>query len=405
MDARSYVLLLLVPPLIAPLISEDVIVGVLAIVLIFFSALNRKEISLKVSSVNEETSFFNTLLLSLILYLSVFTGIPAYIVMASMFIVITHNLKGSSLQNIIVFTFFGFIYFFYYFYVSSYQINYNMLFFLSLIGGLTAALVESIDVTSDKRVTILLAVATVYLIFDIYSFNAPLNDLAIAFVVAFLLSLSAMKSGIADESGLMSATLIGTLVIVFTDLRYFIILVSFYMIGSISTKYKYALKREKGVAEPAGGARGYSNVFGNSLSPMFFAISYGVYGYELFLISFIASVATALGDTMASEIGKTSQKVYLISNLKPVTPGVSGGVSLIGELAAFAGVAIVATLSVTMQVLNIQSAAIALIAGFLAIHVDSLLGATLEEEGYLTNSGVNFLATLSAGAFCYLALF
>jgi len=404
MDLRSFVLLLLVPPLAAPLIPEDIMVGVLAIILISFSAVKRKDIRLKVSSVNEETSIFNTLLLSLLLYLSVFMGIPAYIVMASMFIVAAYTIKGGSLQNIVVFTVSGFLYFFYYFFLSSFDLNYNMLFFLSLIGGLTAALVESIDVNSDKKVTILLAVSTVYLIFDIYSFNAPMNDLAIAFIVAFLLSMSAMKSGIADESGLMSATLVGTLVIVFTDLRYFIILVSFYMLGSVSTKYKYKLKRDRGVAEPAGGARGYSNVFGNSLSPMFFAISYGVYGYDLFLISFVASVATALGDTMASEIGKTSQKVYLITNLKKVTPGVSGGISVIGELAAFAGATIVASLSVAMQVLNIQGATVALIAGFLAIHVDSLLGATLEEGGYLTNSGVNFLATLSAGGFCYIAL-
>jgi uncharacterized membrane protein len=42
------------------------------------------------------------------------------------------------------------------------------------------------------------------------------------------------------------------------------------------------------------------------------------------------------------------------------------------------------------------------LAAFVAVHIDSLLGATLEEWGYLTNSAVNFLATLSAGIITYL---
>ncbi|HID43425.1 MAG TPA: TIGR00297 family protein [Archaeoglobaceae archaeon] len=395
-------LLLVIPALVAPLIPERIVLSILLITLISFSALRR--IRLAVTDVDDETSFFNTLLFTSIMYFTTFFGVPESIVIAAMFIVTAHEIRGGSLRNILVFTVFGFFYFFYYSYVTSEIISFDTLFFLSLTGGLTAALIESIDVRSDKRATMAIAVATVYLVFHIYSFNVQTIDLAIAFTVAFLLSLAAMKSGIADESGLMSATLVGTLVIVFNDIRFFLILISFYLVGSISTKYRYSIKFERGVAEPAGGARGYSNVFGNSLAPLFFAMSYGAYKEPFFLVSFVASVAAALGDTMASEIGKTSENVYLITNLEKVEPGMSGGISVKGELAALTGSFIVVLLSFSLQMINLQYALVALVSGFIAVHVDSILGATAEEKGYLTNSGVNFFGTLSSGLFCYLFL-
>ncbi len=400
-DNRMLVLLLLIPALAGPLLPGKIVLSILLIILLVYSASQR--ISLAINDVDFETSIFNTLLFANVVYFSTFFGVPESIVLAALFIVAAHEFRGVSLQNIGVFTLFGLAYFLYYQQVTATPIDYNMLFFLSLVGGLTAALVESIDVSSDKRATMVLAVATVYLVFDIYKFNVNSFDLAIAFLIAFLLSMAAMKSGIADESGLMSATLVGTLVIVFTRIEFFLLLVTFYLVGSVSTKYKYDYKMEQGVAEPAGGARGYANVFGNSLAPLFFAMTYGVYGHDIFLLGFVASVAAALGDTMASEIGKASDKVYLITNLSKVSSGISGGISVKGEIAALLGAAIIAIASFPLNILvSWQYILVAIVAGFLAIHVDSILGATVEEKGYLTNSGVNFVSTFSSGLFCYI---
>ena len=402
LNNRELMLLLVIPPLIAPLIPERIIFSILLITLIAIPAF--RKVRLAITDVDYASSIFNSILFASIMYSTVFLGVPESIVLAALFIVIAHEFRGHTLQNIAIFTVFGFAYFFYYTYLTSTPVSFDTLFFLSLMGGVTAALIESIDVRSDKRATMVLAVAIVYLIFDIYSFNARSYDLAIAFAIAFGLSLAAMKSGIADESGLMSATLVGTLVIVFNDIRFFLILVTFYLAGSVSTKYKYSIKFERGVAEPAGGARGYSNVFGNSLAPLFFAMSYGVYNNDLFLISFVASIAAALGDTMASEIGKTSSNVYLITNFNKVNPGISGGISVKGEIAALIGALIVVLISLGLNIINLHFGIIALVSGFMAVHVDSILGATAEKKGYLTNSGVNFLGTLSSGLFCYLFL-
>ncbi len=389
------------PSILIPFADTWIVLGIFAPILLIYTVYEGEKIKIGVSRLNSSTSYFNTYILSIILLLSTFLGIPHYIVGVAIFMLIGHEIKRGSIFNIGIFTIIAFLYLNFFFAMKNIPVDEEFLFFLSLMGGITAALVESIEVESDKRTTLLLATPTVLLIFNIYGIYASFDQLVYAFIFSFILGLVAMKTGVADESGLMSATLIGTLIIVFTDIRFFLILASFYIIGSFATKFKYSLKLDLGIEEPAGGARGYANVFSNSMPALFFALNYHVTGSDIFLVAFVASIATALGDTMASEIGKTSGNVYLITNFKPVSPGESGGVSVLGEVSALVGSIIVVVIAVLLAVLPLTYAPIAIIAGFIGVHVDSFLGATLERMRYLTNSGVNFLAALSTIVVCY----
>lgn len=323
------------------------------------------------------------------------------IVYASLFLSFFYEFKRSPLWNIGIFTCAGLLYFTIYDLFNSILNPVEYLVFISLAGALSASLIDTLKTSADKRVTMLIAVATTFAIFKIYIPSASLESLAIAFAVSFILSLLALKAKIADESGLMSATIVGTVTILFTDLRFFAVLLLFYLLGSITTRYKYSLKLNLGIAEPSGGARGFSNVFGNSLAPLFFAMQFGVTKDLSFALAFISSVATALGDTMASEIGKTARNVYLITNFKKVRPGTSGGISVIGEISAFCGCVIVFLFSFALGLIDLHHGVPILAAAFIGIHFDSVLGATLEEKNYLNNSAVNFLATLFSGFLCY----
>jgi uncharacterized protein (TIGR00297 family) len=400
-------LLAITPSVLLPYLEFRDVLGIFSIFFLLFLFYSGKRIRFTLSNPGIETSYFNYYAISIILIVLTLS-VPEYIAGASIFMVIAFELlsrvkktKGASLINISVLTTFSVIYFLFYFVSTGLSYSIDFILFLSLIGGITGALIMSVDTESDKRVTLLLSTFTVFLIFNIYGFSARFDQLFFAFILSFILALSAMRAGVADESGLLSATLIGTLMIVFTDIRFFIVLLSFYIIGSFATKYRYSMKKEMGIEEPAGGTRGYANVFANSLSALFFAMNYGVYGSDLFLVSFVASVAAALGDTIASEIGKTSRKVYLITNFERVRAGESGGISLIGEISALAGCGVIVLIAVLSGILPPSLSTIPLIAGFIAVHVDSVLGATLEKYGYLTNSGVNFFATLSTMVFCY----
>ncbi|MCQ4153108.1 MAG: TIGR00297 family protein [Archaeoglobi archaeon] len=322
------------------------------------------------------------------------------IIYASIFVAFFHELRRGPIWDIGIYTASGAIFFSIYSFLNNLEIPFPNILFIALAGGLSAALMESVKSERDRRVLVLIALATVFAIFKVYIPTASIESLAIAFLISFLLSLMALKAGIADETGLMSATIVGTVIILFSNLNFFLVLLFFYLVGSAITKYKYSLKATLGIAEPSGGARGFSNVFGNSLAPLFFAMQYGVTKEEIFAFAFVASVATALGDTMASEVGKTAEKVYLITNFRRVKPGTNGGISAVGEVAAILGCALTSLLAFTLGILPLNYLTTVAVSAFIAIHVDSLLGATLEIKGYLNNSAVNFLATLFGGIIC-----
>ncbi len=335
---------------------------------------------------------FDAVLLSLILLLLTKIGLSSVVSFTSIFILIGHRFVRGAISAIAIYFALSLIYLLYLNFFLNWGINYIVL--LAVISSLSASLMESIKA---KPMLTLLAVSTSLAVFHVYALNVPLWQIALAFTISFILSLSALKAKIADESGLMSATLIGLITIVYTDIRYFLVLLAFYVIGSAVTKYRYSLKAERGIAEQAGGARGFANVFSNSLPALFFAMNYGVFKMDVFSVAFTASVATALGDTMASEVGKTADKVYLITNFKRVKPGESGGISLIGEVSAFLGCFIVSFTAFLLGIVNLKGLIIATIFGFIGVHVDSFLGATLEKKGVLNNAGVNLFATLSSG--------
>jgi uncharacterized protein (TIGR00297 family) len=120
----------------------------------------------------------------------------------------------------------------------------------------------------------------------------------------------------------------------------------------------------------------------------------------------LASLAEAAADTVSSEIGQVlGGRPRLISTLRSVEPGTDGGITLAGTsfgiLAAFLVSAVglgvargdlgdsffwILTLAVTFS-------------GTFGLLFDSVLGATLENKGWLNNDSVNFLSTASAAAF------
>ncbi len=338
----------------------------------------------------------DTLILSTILLFLSKLGMSIVVSTASIFILLGHRFVKNTLQSIAIYFLLSVSYLSYLNMFLHWDWNYMIL--LSLISTLSASLMESIR---SRPFLILLGVSTSLSIFHVYALSVPVWQIFLAFAVSFVLSLIALKAGIADESGLMSATLIGVIIIVYTDLRFFLLILTFYILGSAVTKFRYDVKLKRGIAEQSGGARGFANVFSNSLPALFFAMNYGVFKMNVFALAFTSSIATALGDTMASEIGKTSNRVYMITNFKRVKPGESGGISIEGEVSALVGGLIVSFTAYALKIVDLNSVFWVTLIGFLGVHIDSLLGATLEKKGMLNNAGVNFMATLLSGLLAF----
>jgi uncharacterized protein (TIGR00297 family) len=237
---------------------------------------------------------------------------------------------------------------------------------------------------------------TMYLI-DELNYKVDLQIVVIAVIIAFTFGYFAFRFRTADLSGLFSAALVGIILMVFADARWFIIMLAFFILGSVCTRYKFEYKKRIGVEQTQSGARGYRNVFANGIFAAAAAVLYGVFVQPVFIVLYVGCVATATADTMASEIGVTGGIPYLITTLEKVPIGTNGGVTVTGELVALVGGFLVSMVALAFNVVTPWMAIVCTIAGFVGTNIDSLVGATLENRGYLGNAGTNFLATMGGG--------
>ncbi len=285
-------------------------------------------------------------------------------------------------------------------YHEGINVSINMIFFVAVIGSITAALFESIPSKIHDSISVPLGSGMAMWVFSSFGYSVSVLQITVALIFAFFLSYLAYRARIADISASFSAILMGVLIIVFTDILWFILLVSFFILGGMFTKYKYAYKESLGLAQSKGGVRTYENVFSNSSAALVLAIAYGIYPQysDLIIYAYLGTVATAAGDTLASEIGTTSRSTpRMITTFKPVATGIDGGVTFLGEMASIAGSFVIAGLAIVFGMVDgfIPAIGITLLGGFLGTNIDSLLGATLQNRGLLSNSGVNFVATFS----------
>ncbi|QLK27465.1 DUF92 domain-containing protein [Natrinema zhouii] len=273
--------------------------------------------------------------------------------------------------------------------------------FLAASGAFLAALLRDILLPSDDPIIALSVGLLLWLLAELEP-NIAVGEVAIALAITVAFGYASYALDTASIAGMLTGILLGLLTIVLGGYGWFAVLISFFAIGGLSTKFRYERKTELGVAEDNNGARGSGNVLGNAAIGVVAVLGYAASDAgllprepELFLFAFAGSIATAMSDTLSSEIGSVFERPRLITTLEPVDPGTDGGVTWQGELAGVVGAAVVAAIAYGFfPEVELLGAAIIVAAGIAGMTVDSLLGATLEGS-VLGNQGVNFLATLS----------
>jgi uncharacterized membrane protein len=119
----------------------------------------------------------------------------------------------------------------------------------------------------------------------------------------------------------------------------------------------------------------------------------------------LAALAEAAADTVSSEIGQVlGGRPRMITTFREAEPGSDGAITVAGSIAGIlAGAAIAGvgtwTLNGDWRMFWISSAG-----AVFGLFFDSLLGATLENLGWLNNDAVNFLSTAAAAAFAVAGL-
>lgn len=174
----------------------------------------------------------------------------------------------------------------------------------------------------------------------------------------------------------------------------------------LSTRLGYLRKQELGVAERREGRNAWqilANLAVAAAGALFFAGS-GAAVWRMFAMAALAEAAT---DTVASEIGQWREReAIMITTGQRVPAGTDGGITIAGTLAGLLGGIVIAAVATASGLLALRATWIPVVAGFAGMLADSVLGATLQRRGWLSNQAVNFFATLAAGVLAYaLAIF
>lgn len=246
------------------------------------------------------------------------------------------------------------------------------------------------------------------------------GSVALALLGGLAALVASWRRGWLSPGGTWTAAVVGVVVLAGGGVAPCLLLVFFFVSSSWLTRFRVGLKpadgREHGSssrdAAALRGSRTGAQVLANGGVVAALAVLSLVVELPWLAFALTGAIAAATADSWATEIGTGLRgSTRLITTLRPVEPGHSGGVSVAGTVAATAGAAVIGLLaaaSAWLWPLSFPPAVehgvglpeglpISALAGGLAgVTVDSWLGAGLEARCRLvTNETVNLACTFT----------
>ena len=243
-------------------------------------------------------------------------------------------------------------------------------------------------------VTSLLLLGALRLTLSLWRLHA-LSPWPLVFSLLFALTVWRLRTATAAASAIgaliclliaSSSTVIARPASSFTISPALLPLLVLFLLTFAATRFKRRTKEAAGLAEPRHGRRASQIVANLGAAGLCAALG--------FYPGVLAALAEATADTLSSEIGQAlGGPTWLLTSLRPVTPGTDGGISLRGTAAGVSG-AVLVVLSGAASLPSLQIIGIVYLSSAAGLLFDSLLGATLERKGLLGNDLVNFCSTL-----------
>jgi uncharacterized protein (TIGR00297 family) len=231
------------------------------------------------------------------------------------------------------------------------------------------------------------------------------DSLALGATVLLLVAAAARAVGAVSPSGLAAGVAVGGACTLGLGAAGLAPLGAFFVVGSAATRWKYAEKAKRGLAEPGGGARGAGRVLAKGGIGAALAMSAILPAADPVLLpaAVVGAFAAAAADTLGTEVGQVlGRRAYTILPPRWAAPGVEGAISVEGTLAALGGAGVVAWAATSAGLVPAGIATGAAIAGLLGSLVESAAAPLLRLVPHRGLAG-NLLTTASGAALAVVA--
>lgn len=225
------------------------------------------------------------------------------------------------------------------------------------------------------------------------------QDILIYILLALGASFSFNKNKL-TLPGAITGLIVGLLIYEGTGLTGFTILCLFFITGSWATSWH---KDQKNITEASQPRTAWQVLANGGVAVVLAIIAFIKPDISpLLLVMLAGSFASAMADTLSSELGMVyGKRFFNIITLKKDQRGLDGVISIEGTLIGLAGA--FATAIVFWLYTDWDKALFVITtAGFLGNLVDSVLGALFERKKLIGNNAVNFLNTLTGALVCYI---
>ena len=217
-------------------------------------------------------------------------------------------------------------------------------------------------------------------------------------------SMAALAYGLhtVGRSGAVLGFVFGVGVYVLAGPRPFFLMAVFFLLGSLVTRWGWAAKEARGVAEERGGARGAAHVLANGAPVLALALGSFITGSShLFCVGIAGALAAALTDTASSEIGQVyGSRPVSLASFRTVPVGTPGAVSLQGTASGLAAAIVMGILAIGLGVVSWRALLAVAAGAVFASAVESVLACRASWAGH---HGLN-LVNVSLGACLAMAI-
>jgi uncharacterized protein (TIGR00297 family) len=214
-------------------------------------------------------------------------------------------------------------------------------------------------------------------------------------------------------SGVAAGIIFGVVIYCFGGYPAFIVLMFFFFAGTVVSKLGMTHKVRSGGAETRRRANGAASVFGKCTLGAMLAVligmagGLGAYGGRVepaglttwLSLAYVGSLAAALADTCASELGPVyGDTPLLLTTLESVSHGTPGAVSVAGTILGVAGAMLLGLLSTMLGLVDEKAILYLVISSFCASVFESYLLAQWPHGGFPVKQMSNVADTFVGAA-------